>query len=105
MLLPGGREEGVYQAETFVLSADVYANPDMAGRGGWSWYTGAAGWFLRVTMEELLGIRVRSGSLTVEPRLPEGWPGYALEYTVQGTRYRIAVRREGEKLHAEVKKL
>lgn len=104
-LLPGERDEAVYQVEPFVLSADVYANPDMKGRGGWSWYTGAAGWFLRTTMEELLGVKVKSGELTVRPRLPADWNGYTLEYSACGSRYQVTVKRENGKFRTEVKKL
>ena len=75
-LLPGDRPEAVYQGEPYVLAADVYTHPDMPGRAGWTWYTGAAGWFLRTVVEELLGLRVKAGKLCAEPRLPASWPGY-----------------------------
>ena len=75
-LLPSQRPEAVYQGEPYVLAADVYAHPDMPGRAGWTWYTGAAGWLLRTALEELLGLRLAAGKLRAEPRLPEAWPGY-----------------------------
>ena len=92
-MLPSGRPDEIYQVEPFVLAADVYANPDMAGRGGWSWYTGAAGWFLRTAAEELLGLRVKGGELTVEPQLPACWPGYEARLSIDGTRWLVRVRR------------
>ena len=92
-LLPGGREEAVYQAEPYVLAADVYTHPDMPGRAGWTWYTGAAGWFLRTVTEELLGLRVTGGVLRAEPRLPESWPGYEASLTVGEKVWHVAVRR------------
>ena len=92
-LLPGGREERVYQAEPYVLAADVYAHPDMPGRAGWTWYTGAAGWYLRTVIEELLGLHVRGGILTVEPRLPESWPGYTATLKAGGKEWTVKVRR------------
>ena len=55
------------------------ANPDHYGEALWSWYTGAAGWFFRVVLEDLLGIRLENGRLTVEPRLPSNWDGYEAE--------------------------
>ena len=61
-----------YEAEPYVLAADVYAE-DESGRAGWSWYTGAAGWYLRVALEDLLGLRLRGGQLTVKPNLPPDW--------------------------------
>lgn len=73
-LLPTAHDPEVYEAEPFVLAADVYAG-DAPGRAGWTWYTGAAGWYLRVAYEELLGLHLRGGRLFVEPRLPADWPG------------------------------
>ena len=55
-LLPERRRTQIYQAEPYVLAADVYAAPGHLGRGGWSWYTGAAGWYYRTAVEELLGL-------------------------------------------------
>ena len=52
-LLPAGKDSKVYRAEPYVLAADVYTGPDHLGRGGWSWYTGAAGWFYRAAVEDL----------------------------------------------------
>lgn len=95
-LLPGGRDEAVYQAEPYVLAADVYANPAHLGRGGWSWYTGAAGWFYRAAVEELLGLRLRAGRLFVEPRLPEDWPGFSATWRTERAVFHITVCR-GEK--------
>ena len=70
-LLPGGKDTSVYLAEPFVLAADVYSAAGHEGEAGWSWYTGAAGWFLRIVTEELLGLRLRGGTLTLRPRLPK----------------------------------
>ncbi len=72
-LLPGGRDPAVYKTEPYVLAADVYTAPGHLGRGGWSWYTGAAGWLLRAVTEELLGLRMREGRWEAAPVLPSGW--------------------------------
>ena len=101
-LLPSGREESVYQLEPFVLAADVYSNPNMTGRGGWSWYTGAAGWFLRCAVEELLGVRVRGGQITVEPHIPEAWSGCTLRLHAGGRMYGIRICRGENGLKTEV---
>ena len=71
-VLPGAFDPERYEAEPYVLAADVYAG-DEEGRAGWSWYTGAAGWYLRVALEELLGLRLRGGQLYLEPKLPPDW--------------------------------
>ena len=73
MLLPETHREAEYQAEPYVLAADVYSNPAMAGRAGWSWYTGAAGWYLRTVTEELLGVHRKDGKLQIRPKLPKDW--------------------------------
>lgn len=74
-MLPGDRNTAVYRGEPFVLPADVYAAAGHEGEAGWTWYTGSAGWFLRIVGEELLGLRLRGGKLFLEPRLPPEWPG------------------------------
>lgn len=95
-LLPGERPEEIYQGEPYVLAADVYTHPDMPGRAGWTWYTGAAGWFLRTAVEELLGLRMRAGRLHVEPKLPESWPGYEARMKAGDRSWQIRVRRGEE---------
>ena len=75
-LLPEKHPGEVYGAEPYVLAADVSANADHYGQALWSWYTGAAGWYFRVVLEDLLGIRLENGRLTVRPNLPAGWDGY-----------------------------
>ena len=75
-LLPALRDPEAYQGEPYVLAADVYAAPGHAGEAGWTWYTGAAGWLLRTVSEELLGLRLRDGALTVSPNLPAALSGF-----------------------------
>lgn len=90
-ILPTSHDMDRYKAEPFVLAADVYANPKHLGRGGWSWYTGAAGWYWRVAVEELLGLEVRDGMLWLRPSLPAGWPGFHAAWD----KVRIRVERTG----------
>jgi cellobiose phosphorylase len=69
----------VYQVEPYAVAADVYFNPQHRGRGGWTWYTGSAGWMLRVTLESVLGVSVEQGStLIVRATIPPSWPGFRL---------------------------
>ena len=58
------------------MAADVYSAPDKAGRGGWTWYTGSAGWLYRAAVESILGIRKEGNRLIVKPVLPSHWDGY-----------------------------
>lgn len=62
-----------YEAEPYILSADISGNPDCRGKAGWSWYTGSAGWFFRTVTENLLGISLKNGELAFEPKLPSFW--------------------------------
>lgn len=78
-VLPAAHDPARYEGEPYVLAADVAAG-DNAGAAGWTWYTGAAGWYLRITAEELLGLHLRGGVLYPEPRLPAGWPECAVRW-------------------------
>lgn len=78
-VLPTAHDPARYEGEPYVLAADVAAG-DNAGVAGWTWYTGAAGWYLRIAAEELLGLHLRGGVLYPEPRLPDGWPECAVRW-------------------------
>jgi cellobiose phosphorylase len=88
-------EVAVYQVEPYVVAADVYSMAPHTGRGGWSWYTGSAGWMYRLIVESLLGLRLRIDDegawLAITPCLPDHWPGYDVDYRFRDTTYRIAV--------------
>jgi cyclic beta-1,2-glucan synthetase len=80
-----------YRAEPYVVAADVYSVPPHTGRGGWTWYTGSAGWMYRVAVEALLGIRLRGGALHIDPCIPRMWPRYEVVYAPPDAEYRIEV--------------
>ena len=80
-----------YKVEPYVVAADVYAVSPHSGRGGWTWYTGSAGWMYRLIIESLLGLRVENNRLRIEPLLRPGWKAYQLSYRYRDTLYRIAV--------------
>jgi cyclic beta-1,2-glucan synthetase len=87
-----------YQVEPYVVAADVYGEPPHVGRGGWTWYTGSAGWMQRVALENLLGVSVEQGRcLVVSPRIPAEWTGFRVTVRPLGgaTGYRIEVRNPG----------
>ena len=86
-----GLEVATYKAEPYVLAADVYSVAPHVGRGGWSWYTGAAGWYYRVGVENILGIQKRGDTLEVNPCVPSDWDGYNVKYKVAGGVIRIRV--------------
>ena len=90
-LLPSDRGPA-YLTEPWYLAADVYDAPGLEGRGGWSIYTGAAGWYLQTALRELLGLRFSGNRLYVSPRLPWAWPGFTVELRSPG-RLTLTVRR------------
>jgi cyclic beta-1,2-glucan synthetase len=85
--------EGVerYKAEPYAVAGDVYAHPQHAGRSGWSWYTGAAGWLYRAGLESILGLRRRGATFAVDPSIPASWAAYTIVWRFGRTRYEIAV--------------
>ena len=80
-----------YRVEPYAVAADIYSAPGHTGRGGWTWYTGAAGWMYRVTIESLLGIRREGQWLRIEPCVPAGWPAYKVTLRIEGAEYAIEV--------------
>jgi N,N'-diacetylchitobiose phosphorylase len=84
-----------YKVEPYVVAADVYGAPPHVGRGGWTWYTGSAGWMFRVAVESVLGLTLRDGeAMVLRPCIPEEWPGFRLRYRLPdgATVYDIEVR-------------
>ena len=80
-----------YRVEPYAVCADVYSVPPHVGRGGWTWYTGSAGWMYRVILEWLLGFRVQGANLLLDPCIPRGWPGFEIVFRHRSARYDIAV--------------
>jgi cyclic beta-1,2-glucan synthetase len=80
-----------YRAEPYVLAGDVYSHPAHRGRGGWSWYTGSAGWLYRAGVESILGLRRTGATFVVEPCIPASWRGYQMTWRYLGTWYEITV--------------
>jgi cyclic beta-1,2-glucan synthetase len=80
-----------YRVEPYVVAADVYAEPPHAGRGGWTWYTGSAGWMYRAGIEWLLGFRLRGPALFIDPCIPRAWSGFTLTFRYHSANYVIQV--------------
>ena len=81
-----------YRTEPYVVAADIYRLPEHVGQGGWTWYTGAAGWMYRVWLEDVLGIRIRGGLLTVDPVIPGSWDTFLVRYRRGNAVYEITVQ-------------
>jgi cyclic beta-1,2-glucan synthetase len=86
----------VYKAEPYVIAADVYAIEPHTGRGGWTWYTGSAGWMYRLIIESLLGLRLEVDKLHIEPCIPADWQTYTVHYRYRETVYHIYVNKTQE---------
>ena len=96
MLLPARHNGARYEAEPFVLAADVYSAPGHEGEAGWSWYTGSAGWYFRAVYEEMLGLKLSGGKLTVQPHLPGALRECRVFWTDNaGVRHEICIRHGG----------
>jgi cellobiose phosphorylase len=84
-------DAAAYRVEPYVVAADVSSHPEHAGRGGWTWYTGSAGWMFRIGVEEILGLRRHGPSFELDPCIPTSWPGYSLVWRFSGATYEIEV--------------
>jgi cellobiose phosphorylase len=104
------QDVATYKIEPYVMAADVYAVSPHAGRGGWSWYTGSAGWMYRLVLESLLGLTREGERLRFAPCLPADWDGFSIRYRhgdtfhdirvehapgIDGTRGQVSVSMDG----------
>lgn len=80
-----------YKVEPYVMAADVYACSPNNGRGGWSWYTGAAGWMYQVALEGILGLNITADKILINPCIPKSWPGFKVKYKYRSSQYNIEV--------------
>jgi len=85
-----------YRVEPYVVAADVYAVEPHVGRGGWTWYTGSAGWMYRLIVESLLGVHLEVDTLQFAPSMPSEWQSFRVHYRYRETFYHIEVRRLGD---------
>jgi len=96
MLNPANRTRSAadvekYKVEPYVIAADVYAHPLHLGRGGWTWYTGSAGWAYRVGLESLLGFTRRGSVIALDPCIPSVWKKFSITWRIDSTAYEIGV--------------
>lgn len=88
-----------YKVEPYVVAADVYTNPQHVGRGGWTWYTGSAGWMYRLITESLLGLRLELDRLHINPVFPAEWESFDIHYRYRETFFHIHILRSGDGPH------
>lgn len=92
-----------YKVEPYVMSADIYATAPHTGRGGWTWYTGAAGWMYRLTLETLLGTTLENDCLRIAPCAPKHWKSYKVHYRFRDTVYHIMINLTDKKTKREAR--
>ena len=81
-----------YKVEPYVIPADIYGAGNLAGRGGWTWYTGSASWYYKAGIEDLLGLKIEKGYLKIEPCIPKDWKEYQIRYQYQESIYNITIK-------------
>ena len=86
-----------YKVEPYVITADIYGKGNLAGRGGWSWYTGSSGWYYNAGIEYILGMKIENNILKIEPCIPKEWKEYTIRYNYNNTIYNITVKNQNEK--------
>jgi cellobiose phosphorylase len=80
-----------YKVEPYVAAADIYSEPNHLGRGGWTWYTGSAGWMYRAGVQWILGVRLRGTVLSIDPSIPRAWPSYQVTFRYHSASYTLTV--------------
>ena len=81
-----------YKVEPYSIPADIYGSGNLAGRGGWTWYTGSSSWYYKAGIEILLGLKIEQGYLKIEPCIPSNWKGYQIKYHWKDSFYIIEIK-------------
>ena len=81
-----------YKVEPYVIPADIYGVGNLAGRGGWTWYTGSSSWYYKVGIEYILGLRIENGYIKFKPCIPSDWKEYKIKYKWKQSVYNITVK-------------
>ena len=86
-----------YKVEPYVISADIYGAGNLAGRGGWTWYTGSSSWYYNAGIEYILGLKIENGNLKIEPCIPKEWKEYTIRYKWKESIYNIKIKNPEQK--------
>ena len=81
-----------YKVEPYVIPADIYGAGNLAGRGGWTWYTGSSSWFYKAGIEYILGLKIQNNELMLNPCIPKEWDEYTMRYKYGRSIYNIKVK-------------
>ena len=86
-----------FKLEPYILPADVYSARGMEGRGGWNWYTGASGWYIKAVIEYIIGLKIKNNYIYLEPSVPKTWKEFSINYKYKTSTYLIKVKNPDEK--------
>lgn len=86
-----------YKVEPYVVAADIYGQGNLAGRGGWTWYTGSASWMYEAGLHYILGLTIEKGYLSIIPSIPSNWKEYKIHYKYRNSIYNIFVKNPNSK--------
>lgn len=86
-----------YKLEPYILPADIYSAGGLEGRGGWNWYTGASGWYIKAVIEFVIGFRIKEGYILIEPSVPKTWKEFGINYKYKTSNYIIKIKNPNEK--------
>ena len=80
-----------YKVEPYVIAADIYGANNLAGRGGWTWYTGSSSWYYKTGIEYILGLQIKNKILYINPCIPKEWRTYSIRFKFENTLYNIVI--------------
>ena len=83
-----------YKVEPYVIEADIYSADNLAGRGGWTWYTGSSGWMYTLQVEYILGLKIKHGILKIKPCIPKEWNNFEVKFRWKNAVYNIKYQRK-----------
>lgn len=83
-----------YKVEPYVVAADIYGKDNLLGRGGWTWYTGAASWLYKAGIEYILGMKIENRELQIKPAIPNDWEGFSIQYKYRSSIYNIKYKND-----------
>ena len=86
-----------YKVEPYVIPADIYGCNNLAGRGGWTWYTGSSSWYYKAGIEYILGLKIKNSYLSIEPCIPKDWKEYSIRYKWKNSVYNINIKNPNNK--------
>lgn len=86
-----------FKLEPYSLPADVYSAGGLEGRGGWNWYTGASGWYIKAVIEYVIGFKIKNNCITIEPSIPQNWKEFNINYKYKTSTYIIKIKNPDEK--------